>query len=278
MGRTLLTLDEAKRRRAALTALIAGGEPTPLDRLEVMLGGSLPRDVEDARTLVKRAALQTAQDVAINQHILRRALEAGDVFLQKLFSMGGDPSPGYNRGERPMDSIAAERPHPQPDGLTMSLTSLLSIARTALLTQQKAIDVTGHNIANASTDGYTRQRLTLEAALPLQTAIGQIGRGVTATGLERIRSQFLDATYRKENGDLGSSPRRRICSARSRASLASRPAPGWPTASTSSSPPSATLRTTPRTRPPARSSARRAPVSPRCSRIPITGSPRPTPM
>lgn len=116
MGRTLLTLDEAKRRRAALTALIAGGEPTPLDRLEVLLGGALPRDVEDARSLVKRAALQTAQDVAINQHILRRALEAGDVFLQKLFSMGGDPSPGYTRGERPLE------PAPQ-SGLILNRTA-----------------------------------------------------------------------------------------------------------------------------------------------------------
>lgn len=85
----------------------------------------------------------------------------------------------------------------------MSLTSLLSIARTALLTQQKAIDVTGHNIANASTEGYTRQRLTLEPATPLQTPIGQLGRGVTATGIERLRDQFLDASYRTENGDLG---------------------------------------------------------------------------
>ncbi len=85
----------------------------------------------------------------------------------------------------------------------MSLTSLLSIARTALLTQQKAIDVTGHNIANASTEGYSRQRLILEPATPLQTPIGQIGRGVTASGVERLRDQFLDASYRKENGDLG---------------------------------------------------------------------------
>ena len=47
----------------------------------------------------------------------------------------------------------------------MSLTSLLSIARTALLTQQKAIDVTGHNIANANTPGYSRQRLMLQQPL-----------------------------------------------------------------------------------------------------------------
>ncbi|MFN8648271.1 MAG: flagellar basal body protein, partial [Gemmatimonadales bacterium] len=82
----------------------------------------------------------------------------------------------------------------------MSLTSLLSIARSALLTQQKAIDTTGHNIANASTDGYTRQRLRLGAADPLVTPIGQLGRGVVAEGIDRIRDQFLDVSYRKENG------------------------------------------------------------------------------
>ncbi|MEP6571516.1 MAG: flagellar hook-associated protein FlgK [Gemmatimonadota bacterium] len=85
----------------------------------------------------------------------------------------------------------------------MSLSSILSIARTALLSQQKALDVTGHNIANASTEGYTRQRLRLTAAVPLQTPIGQVGRGVTADGIERIRSSFLDTGFRQENGLLG---------------------------------------------------------------------------
>jgi flagellar hook-associated protein 1 FlgK len=85
----------------------------------------------------------------------------------------------------------------------MSLTSLLSIARTALLTQQRAIDVTGHNIANAQTPGYTRQRLALQAETPLNTGHGQVGRGVTAAGIERLRDGFLDETYRRENGDLG---------------------------------------------------------------------------
>jgi hypothetical protein len=99
MGRTLLTLDEARRRRAALTALIAGSEAAPLERLEVLFGGMLSPELENARARVKRAALQTAQDVAINQHILRRALEAGDTFLQRLFSMAGDPAPGYQRHE-----------------------------------------------------------------------------------------------------------------------------------------------------------------------------------
>ncbi len=99
MGRTLLTLDEARRRRGALTALITGSEPTPLEKLEAMFGGILPPELEAARTKVKRAALATAQEVAINQHILRRALEAGDAFLQRLFSMASDPAPNYQRNE-----------------------------------------------------------------------------------------------------------------------------------------------------------------------------------
>jgi flagellar hook-associated protein 1 FlgK len=85
----------------------------------------------------------------------------------------------------------------------MSLTSLLSIARSALLTQQRAIDVTGHNVANANTEGYTRQRLNLAPQPPQLTSIGQLGRGVSAVGIERLRDQFLDAAYRRENGDLG---------------------------------------------------------------------------
>src|SRR5690242_11232615 len=85
----------------------------------------------------------------------------------------------------------------------MSLTSLLSIARSALLTQQRAIDVTGHNVANAQTPGYTRQRLALQAETPLNTGFGQVGRGVTAAGIQRLRDGFLDESYRRENGDLG---------------------------------------------------------------------------
>jgi len=116
MGRTLLTLDEAKRRRAALTALIAGDEATPLEGLERLLGGGLPPEVEEARAMVKRSALMAAQDLAINQHILRRAMEAGDVFLQRLFSMAGDPAAGYQRGERPTE------PAP-PSGLILNRTA-----------------------------------------------------------------------------------------------------------------------------------------------------------
>jgi flagellar hook-associated protein 1 FlgK len=81
----------------------------------------------------------------------------------------------------------------------MSLVSLLSIARSALLTQSRAMGVTAHNVANAQTPGYSRQRLDLQAAVPLITPLGTIGRGVTDAGVSRARSQFHDATYRHQS-------------------------------------------------------------------------------
>lgn len=87
----------------------------------------------------------------------------------------------------------------------MSLASLLSIARSALTTHQRAIDVTGHNIANASTPGYTRQRLAIVAETPFRTPLGTVGRGVTDQGVFAERNVFLDATVRREQGNLGRS-------------------------------------------------------------------------
>ena len=85
----------------------------------------------------------------------------------------------------------------------MSLSSLLGIARSALAARQTQLEVTGHNIANATSDGYTRQRARLVAATPLRTVVGQIGTGVVVDGIERARSTGLDASFRTESGSLG---------------------------------------------------------------------------
>lgn len=82
----------------------------------------------------------------------------------------------------------------------MSLLSLLSIARSALLTQKRAMEVTAHNVANAQTPGYSRQRLSLRTEDSLYTPQGSIGRGVTADGVRRSRDLFYDATFRRESG------------------------------------------------------------------------------
>lgn len=69
--------------------------------------------------------------------------------------------------------------------------SILDIGRTALLAQQKAIDITGRNIANANTPGYTRQRVTFSNQGP--TALSQ---GVVGVDIERVYDRYLETQLR----------------------------------------------------------------------------------
>ncbi|HEY4321505.1 MAG TPA: flagellar hook-associated protein FlgK [Gemmatimonadales bacterium] len=79
------------------------------------------------------------------------------------------------------------------------LTDVLNIAKTALLTQQRAMTVTGNNIANANTPGYVRETLNELEETPERTPKGTVGRGVMDTGVYAERDTFLDASYRNEN-------------------------------------------------------------------------------
>ncbi|MDD2457527.1 MAG: flagellar hook-associated protein FlgK [Eubacteriales bacterium] len=87
-----------------------------------------------------------------------------------------------------------------------STFSGFDIARKALSVSQKAMDVTGHNIANANTPGYTRQRLVVASveATGIQSRFavserGAVGGGVEAVTVEQIRNAFLDRQYWREN-------------------------------------------------------------------------------
>jgi len=87
----------------------------------------------------------------------------------------------------------------------MSLGSLLSIARSALIVQQRSMEVTGNNIANANTPGYSRQTLELQSAMPLMMPLYSVGRGVEANQITRQRDTFYDAAFRTDSGSLGQS-------------------------------------------------------------------------
>ncbi|MBR9985553.1 MAG: hypothetical protein KFF68_06550, partial [Desulfosarcina sp.] len=71
---------------------------------------------------------------------------------------------------------------------------MLNVARTALITQQKALDITANNIANVNTEGYSRQRLSMEQNEPVRYEGGTLGTGVRANRtIQRIYDQFLAA-------------------------------------------------------------------------------------
>lgn len=81
--------------------------------------------------------------------------------------------------------------------------SPFEIGRRALQASQLAITVTGQNIANVNTPGYTRQAPQL-AALPPDGTLGRMtGTGVTVEGVRSFRDRFIESRLQTETGITG---------------------------------------------------------------------------
>lgn len=78
-------------------------------------------------------------------------------------------------------------------------------AKSGLFASQRALDITGHNLANVNTKGYSRQRLEQVQSTPLKLAGGQgmLGTGVDTTAIHQLRNEFLDYKYRDEATAFG---------------------------------------------------------------------------
>lgn len=78
----------------------------------------------------------------------------------------------------------------------------LEIGLSGLRANQRALDVTGHNVANANTKGYSRQAVRLTAQYPLDLPVasqpGQVGQGVRILPNTRYRDAYLDLQYRRQ--------------------------------------------------------------------------------
>ncbi|MFO0982176.1 MAG: flagellar hook-associated protein FlgK [Planctomycetota bacterium] len=74
----------------------------------------------------------------------------------------------------------------------------------ALLAAQYGLDVVGNNIANASTDGYSRQLAVFRASRPFDLAgVGQIGTGVGVSEVRRVANPVLEGRIRTQIGLFG---------------------------------------------------------------------------
>ena len=98
--------------------------------------------------------------------------------------------------------------------MTRSTFSGFTIAQLAMTASQRALDVTGQNIANINTKGYTRQQvdlvsLNLRGADPTSSnPSSKIGYGVEITGISQIRDPFLDVQYRNQIAKVGTADAR----------------------------------------------------------------------
>jgi flagellar hook-associated protein 1 FlgK len=94
----------------------------------------------------------------------------------------------------------------------MSIPTLqgLQTALSGLIAEQAALDVTGNNIANSDTEGYSRETAVLQTNTPITipsispvTGDGaQLGTGVSVATIARVRNVYLDAQYRTQNSAL----------------------------------------------------------------------------
>src|SRR6266540_3896767 len=73
------------------------------------------------------------------------------------------------------------------------LNIALEAGRLALFSQQTAVNVTGHNIANVNTPGFSRQRAVLVSANSINFPAGWVGTGVTVDTIQRVYDRFLAA-------------------------------------------------------------------------------------
>jgi flagellar hook-associated protein 1 FlgK len=85
------------------------------------------------------------------------------------------------------------------------LFSGINIALQALLSNQAAMQVVEHNVANANTPGYRRQEAVMAAAPPYtlptlrgQVSPGQLGTGVLVDRIRQFSVEFFDGRYRRE--------------------------------------------------------------------------------
>ncbi|MCK7579170.1 MAG: flagellar basal body protein, partial [Chromatiales bacterium] len=79
--------------------------------------------------------------------------------------------------------------------------SVLGTGITGLLAFQRALATTSHNISNAATEGYSRQRVDMTTNTPQRIGSGYIGQGVSVDGIRRMQDAWVDAQLRTSLSD-----------------------------------------------------------------------------
>lgn len=81
--------------------------------------------------------------------------------------------------------------------------SSFEIGRRALLANQLGINITGQNISNVNTPGYSRQRVSLGESAPINFNGQSFGTGVTVQGVQAFRDRFIESRIQTETGIAG---------------------------------------------------------------------------
>ncbi|MBP7844514.1 MAG: flagellar hook-associated protein FlgK [Proteobacteria bacterium] len=87
----------------------------------------------------------------------------------------------------------------------MSINQIFDQSKASLGANQKALAVTSHNISNANTEGYSRQRVEMEARAPYGLGKVRVGNGVNVNAVTRASSTFVARRLEALNSQVGKS-------------------------------------------------------------------------
>lgn len=80
---------------------------------------------------------------------------------------------------------------------------MMDIGKRSMMNSQTALQTVGHNIANKSTEGYSRQRVELQTNEPVGVGKLRIGTGARSAAITRTNNPYLEKQIGKEQANLG---------------------------------------------------------------------------
>lgn len=81
--------------------------------------------------------------------------------------------------------------------------SMMDVGKRSLQNSQTALQTVGHNIANKSTEGYSRQRVEIKSNVPVDSGSVRIGMGARTGAVTRINNPYLEKQITAEGNQLG---------------------------------------------------------------------------
>src|SRR5262245_22186260 len=91
-----------------------------------------------------------------------------------------------------------------------SAFSGIEIGKRSLFAHNRALTTVGHNLSNANTEGFSRQRVQFSSSEPIYRpdlaraeTPGQIGQGVDIARVERVKDQLLEGRIVTNGSDEG---------------------------------------------------------------------------
>jgi len=82
--------------------------------------------------------------------------------------------------------------------MVATLNHILNMGSESLQNSRVGVDVTGHNISNAQTPGYSRQQVNLETKWPIQYGMQIFGDGSRIQNIRRSHDKFIEGQLRRE--------------------------------------------------------------------------------